>query len=171
MSISPSPELGVSDQPSLAERFVLDEVVRDHVDALYRLAYAVVGSKALAEDVAQDAIVRTWRTFPAFKGESKLRTYVFQMAYQAAVAIESGRTELEQVDLVVDSSLAPEAKNELDRALGNLDTLSRVVVVLCEIEGFSCEEAALVLSVPTPTVEARLLRSRRALALALNLLD
>lgn len=164
MTATPTTELGVSDQPSLAERFVLDEVVRDHVDALYRLAYAVVGNKTLAEDVAQDAIVRTWRTFPAFNGESKLRTQVFHMAYRTAVAVKSGRTELE---LVVDTKSASDATNELDRVLGTLDSLSRVVVVLCEIEGFSCDEAARVLDVPVWAVEARLSRSRRALFAAL----
>ncbi|MFT7474600.1 MAG: RNA polymerase sigma-70 factor (ECF subfamily) [Verrucomicrobiales bacterium] len=157
---------------------LLDELVREHLDAVYRVAYSVVRDSALAEDVAQDAILKAWRALPAFRGDSSMRSWVLRITHNTAIStLRKRREELR------DPSMLPEKENRLsterqvvDRlsasafedALNDLDELSRSIVVLREIEGLSYDEIAQMLDVPLPTVKTRLLRSRRVLAAALQ---
>ena len=60
------------------------------------------------------------------------------------------------------------AVGELRDALGELDELSRAIVVLREVEGLSYDDTAATLGVPIPTVKTRLLRARRQLAASLE---
>jgi RNA polymerase sigma-70 factor (ECF subfamily) len=53
--------------------------------------------------------------------------------------------------------------SDLDRALGRLSTAKRSVVVLSEIEGFTCEEIAVMLRIPIGTVWTRLHHARKEL--------
>ncbi len=46
----------------------LHELVVEHGDAVYRLALSVVRDRALAEDVAQDTMIKAWLALPSFRG-------------------------------------------------------------------------------------------------------
>jgi DNA-directed RNA polymerase specialized sigma24 family protein len=46
--------------PDLTPEEQLETLVRDHLDAVYRVAFSVVRDSALAEDVSQDAILKAW---------------------------------------------------------------------------------------------------------------
>ncbi len=156
----------------------LEALVRDHLDAVYRVAYSVVRDSALAEDVAQDAILKAWKALPTFRGDSSLRSWMLRITHNTAIStMRRRREELREPDLLpereqgittekrVVDSLSLDAFEE---ALSHLDELSRAIVVLREIEGMSYDEIAETLDVPLPTVKTRLLRARRTLATALE---
>jgi RNA polymerase sigma-70 factor (ECF subfamily) len=56
--------------------------------------------------------------------------------------------------------LRGETAEVIQQALGNLATDQRVVVVLCDVQGLSYEEAAAALEVPVGTIKSRLSRAR-----------
>ncbi len=171
MSAVPLPEGSTPEE-------LLDELVREHLDSVYRVAYSVVRDAALAEDVSQDAILKAWRALPTFRGESSLRSWVLRITHNTAIStLRKRREELRDPDLLPEevSTSSTEAQVEgrmsvdaFEDALGQLDELSRSIVVLREIEGFSYDEISRMLEVPLPTVKTRLLRSRRVLATALE---
>ncbi len=158
----------------------LHDLVVDHGDAVFRLAYSILRDRALAEDVAQDTMLKAWLALPSFRGDSSLRGWIMRIAHNTAIStLRSRRT------LVTDPADLPEATESLHRlpdarvqdaavmeqfeaALDLLDELSRSVVVLREIEGLSYDEISRLLDVPLPTVKTRLLRARRKLAAALR---
>lgn len=156
----------------------LESLVRDHLDAVYRVAFSVVRDAALAEDVSQDAILKAWHALPTFRGDSTLRSWLLRITHNTAISTLRRRRED-----VRDPALLPErtARSSTERdvvdrlsmdafedALDQLDQLSRSIVVLREVEGLSYEEIADILDVGLPTVKTRLLRARRLLALALE---
>lgn len=157
---------------------LLDELVREHLDAVYRVAYSVVRDSALAEDVAQDAILKAWRALPTFRGDSSLRSWVLRITHNTAIStLRKRREELRDPALLPEqesrSSTEAEAVQHLsidafEEALDQLDELSRSIIVLREVEGLSYDEIAELLGVPLPTVKTRLLRGRRVLASALT---
>ena len=157
---------------------LLDELVREHLDAVYRVAFSVVRDSALAEDVAQDAILKAWRALPTFRGESSLRSWVLRITHNTAIStLRKRREELRDPALLPEqesrSSTEAEAVGRLsidafEEALDQLDELSRSIIVLREVEGLSYDEIADMLGVPLPTVKTRLLRGRRVLASALT---
>ncbi|MDW3217393.1 MAG: RNA polymerase sigma factor [Acidimicrobiales bacterium] len=153
---------------------------RRHADAVYRVALSVTRNHELAEDVAQDALLKAWQALPTFRGDAPLKNWLLRIAHNTAISALRRRRDvhLDPMDLPeapVPDHLTVEARVE-DRvsagafqdALGELDELSRSVVVLREVEGLSYEEISQVLEVPLPTVKTRLLRARRVLAAALE---
>lgn len=164
--------------PERTPEELLDELVRDHLDSVYRVAYSVVRDAALAEDVSQDAILKAWRALPTFRGESSLRSWVLRITHNTAIStLRKRREEIRDPDMLPEQeSLSTTEQQAVGRlsidafedALNQLDELSRSIVVLREIEGMSYDEIASMLDVPLPTVKTRLLRSRRVLAVALE---
>lgn len=153
----------------------LHRLVTEHSDAIFRLALSVVRDRALAEDIAQETLVKAWLALPNFRGESSLRGWVLRIAHNTAVSTLRRRRavvvdphelpeEAESSDRSVESRVMQgAAMDEFVEALDLLDDLSRSVVVLREIDGLSYEEIAEILEIPMPTVKTRLLRARRRL--------
>ena len=158
----------------------LHKLVVEHGDAIYRLALSVVRDSALAEDIAQETLVKAWLALPSFRADSSLRSWVLRIAHNTAISTLRTRRAV-----VIDPHDLPERHTTPDRsvearvqsdvvmdefveALDTLDELSRSIVVLRELEGLSYEEIAEILNVPMPTVKTRLLRARRRLGAALR---
>lgn len=151
----------------------LRELVDAHARPAFRLALGIVRDPALAEDVVQEAMVKVWRSLHTFRGESSIRSWIMGITHNTAVSM------LRKVkDVATDPHDLPEqtapigparqaagrlAIDALDDALGDLDPLSRSVVVLREIEGMAYEAIADTLDVPVTTVKTRLFRARRRL--------
>ncbi len=158
----------------------LHALVDDHGDAIFRLALSVVRDRALAEDIAQETLVKAWLALPSFRGESSLRGWVLRIAHNTAVstlrrrrAILTDPHDLPEEPVRAERSvesrvLTGAAMDDFVEALDTLDDLSRSIVVLRELDGMSYEEIAEVLEIPMPTVKTRLLRARRRLGNALR---
>ncbi len=158
----------------------LHRLVVDHGDAVYRLALSIVRDNALAEDIAQDTMVKAWLALPSLRSDTSLRSWVLRIAHNTAISTLRSRRAVvvdphempDQVNVpersVENRVQSGEVVNEFIAALDTLDDLSRSIVVLRELEGLSYDEIADVLEVPLPTVKTRLLRSRRKLGSALR---
>lgn len=158
----------------------LHNLVVEHGDAIYRLALSVVRDRALAEDIAQETLVKAWLALPTFRGDASMRSWVLRIAHNTAISTVRRRRavlidpnefpeEPTQPHRSVESRVQSEVvMDEFVEALDLLDDLSRSIVVLRELEGMSYEEIADVLDVPMPTVKTRLLRARRKLGSALR---
>ncbi len=157
---------------------LLDELVREHLDAVYRVAFSVVRDSALAEDVAQDAILKAWRALPTFRGDSSLRSWVLRITHNTAIStLRKRREELWDPAMLPEQESRTSTEDEavqhmsidaFEEALDQLDELSRSIIVLREVEGLPYDEIAELVGVPLPTVKTRLLRGRRVLASALS---
>ena len=158
----------------------LHRLVVDHGDAVYRLALSIVRDNALAEDIAQDTMVKAWLALPTLRSDTSLRSWVLRIAHNTAIStLRSRRAVVIDPHEMPDQVSVPERSvenrvqsgavvSEFIEALDTLDDLSRSIVVLRELEGLSYDEIADVLDVPLPTVKTRLLRSRRKLGSALR---
>jgi RNA polymerase sigma-70 factor (ECF subfamily) len=143
-------------------------IYRQHRGPVYRFALRVSGSAATAEDVAQEtflALLRPGQGFDSRKGA--LRSYLYGIA-RNQVGKRLGR----EVPVADRGERATPARGEdvaaVRQALAALPLPFREVVVLCELEGLSYEEAALVCDVPVGTIRSRLHRARAQLLEALG---
>jgi RNA polymerase sigma-70 factor (ECF subfamily) len=79
-------------QRDLAGRF--EQLAMPHRNAAFNLAYWMLRNREEAEDVVQDAYLRAFRAFPAFKGEAIkpwLLVIVRNTAYSALMARKARR--------------------------------------------------------------------------------
>ena len=169
-----------AESPQVSDPEELHKLVVEHGDAVYRLALSIVRDNALAEDIAQETLVKAWLALPSLRSDTSLRSWVLRIAHNTAISTLRTRRAVvvdphdmpEQVAIrepsVENRVQSGEVVNEFVAALETLDDLSRSIVVLRELEGLSYEEIAEVLDVPLPTVKTRLLRSRRKLGSALR---
>jgi RNA polymerase sigma-70 factor (ECF subfamily) len=149
---------------------------------VWRLARRLTDSEEEALDTTQEIFLRVWRGLPGFRGEAKLSTWVFQIAwnYLRAHRRKMGRSlriVSEDVDATQeliasarDSRPDPERRasatellDRVEEALGRLPEHYRVVVWLRDGESLSYQEIADSLDVPIGTVRSRLARARAAL--------
>ncbi len=167
-------------QPEGGDPDDLHLLVTEHGDAIFRLALSVVRDRALAEDIAQETLVKAWLALPSFRGESSMRGWVLRIAHNTSIstlrrrrAILTDPHDLPEEPVRADRSvesrvLSGAAMDDFVEALDTLDELSRSIVVLREVEGMPYEEIAEILEIPMPTVKTRLLRARRRLGNALR---
>ncbi|NNF56360.1 MAG: RNA polymerase sigma factor [Acidimicrobiales bacterium] len=158
----------------------LSRLVTEHGEAIYRVALSVVRDAALAEDVAQDTLVKAWLALPNFRGDSSVKSWVLRIAHNTAISTlrlrrsvltdpfsmpEQPQPAGTSVERRVENSAA---MGDFVAELGKLDDLSRSVVVLREVEGLPYDEIAQILDIPLSTVKTRLMRARRRLGTALE---
>ncbi|MDH3294055.1 MAG: sigma-70 family RNA polymerase sigma factor [Acidimicrobiia bacterium] len=134
------------------------------------LAYSMLGSTELMDDVLQDAYLSAYRAYGGFRGESSFATWLGSIVYRKC--LDHGRslarrriTPVENLDHWADQRSPEEAVDahlEVMAALGQLSADHRAVLVLVDLEGLSLSEAAEVLAVPPGTAASRLSRARLA---------
>lgn len=158
----------------------LHRLVVEHGDAVYRLALSIVRDNALAEDIAQEALVKAWLALPTLRSRASLRSWILRIAHNTSISmLRTRRAVVTDPHEIPEPPPTPEGlvenrvqsgvvMSDFVAALDDLDDLSRSIVVLRELEGLSYDEIAEVLDVPLPTVKTRLLRARRRLSAKLR---
>ena len=144
---------------------------------IYGHAVRMLGDRAEAEDVTQDAMMRLWKIAPDWRmGEAKVSTWLYRVT--ANLCTDRLRRKrgvgLDEVDEPLDPS--PSVTNQLqtrermDALQAGLQTLparQRQAVILRHIEGLANPEIAEILEISTEAVESLTARGKRALAQAL----
>lgn len=169
-------EAGKSLEPQERQRF--EQLVLPHLDAAFNLARWLLRSRADAEDVAQEAMLRSFRFFGSFHG-GDARAWLLQIVRNTCYTwLQKNRSteELGEFDdeLYVPAAPTPETlaiagndRERLRQALENLPARYREMIVLRELEGCSYKEIAAIASMPIGSVMSALSRARRQLQVAL----
>ena len=149
------------------------DLVGRHQVGLVRYLSHMVSNVPDAEDVAQEAFLRAHRALKDFRGQSAFKTWLYQIATNAArTHLDKRRTRREDRtqdvdDMEIGSGEQVErrivAHDQLRRALAELPDDWREAVVLRDIEGLDYREIAEALNIPIGTVESRIFRGRQRL--------
>ena len=140
-------------------------------------AYRVLGDRAEAEDIAQEAMLRLWRFAPEWRpGEAQVTTWLYRVATNLATdrlrqrqrrradPIDGAPEPADDRPGAVQGMIEADRMAALDAALAQLPERQRQAVVLRHIEGLSNPEIAEILSVGGEAVESLTARGKRALA-------
>lgn len=161
-----------SDAPAAEHDFA--NAFRQHYPFVVRLAASLIGDVESAKDVAQEVFVAVFRGLPKFRGESSLKTWIYQITLRTAGRHSVQRKKRPVTGLDFDALHGGESADsaatlaELVAALAALPLEARTVLALVAIEGLSHEAAAEVLGVPVGTVWSRLHSARRKLMAAMG---
>jgi RNA polymerase sigma factor (sigma-70 family) len=157
-----------------------EQIVRDHSARVYRLAYRLTGNSHDAEDLTQDVFVRVFRSLHTFQPGTfegwlhRITTNLFLDAARRKQKIRFDGLAEGSAERLPSSWPSPSdalADADLDHdvaaALAALTPEFRAAVVLCDIEGLTYEEIAVVLDTKIGTVRSRIHRGRAQLRAAL----
>ncbi len=165
-------------QPSVTEQPVeecLRHILTELLPELRAFARFLSGSRVEADDLVQEAVVRTLQALPRLDAETDLRAWCMAVLRntfheQLRRRKREARRLAEAVEPPVSQAAqeVPGQMRDLGRALAALPPLLREALVLVGPQGLSHEAAAQVCGVPVGTMKARVSRARRQLAGALE---
>ncbi|MGO1948224.1 MAG: RNA polymerase sigma factor SigE [Mycobacteriaceae bacterium] len=168
-SVTGAYDRGEGDMPSWAD------LVGEHADSVYRLAYRLSGDPQDAEDLTQDTFMRAFRSLKTYRPGTfsgwlhRITTNLFldMVRHRATIRMEALPENYDRVEGTREGPERAFEMNNIDPALGRaLDDLApefRVAVVLCDGLDLSYEEIADTLGLKMGTVRSRIHRARSQL--------
>ena len=154
-----------------------------HIHSIYNFAYRITFDEDDAKDLVQETYFKSFRFIDSFEKGTNAKAWLFRILKNSfinefrkknkePVKIDYQEVEAfynsDEVNHMITSNLQVEAiremiGDEVSIALNSLEVDFRTVIILCDIEGFSYEEMALILDVPIGTIRSRLHRARNLL--------
>lgn len=156
------------------------QLIDRHASAIVNLAYRMVGNRAEAEDLAQEAFLTAFKALSTFRADSKFSTWLYRIAANKCKDwLRVQRPGMGQQDIDIDETLdihaaeeqTPErllsqqqVAHELEHAIQRLPPLYREAFVLKHVEGLSYEEMEVILGVNGDTLKMRVYKGRLQLS-------
>jgi RNA polymerase sigma-70 factor, ECF subfamily len=145
------------------------ELVGMHMRRVYDLAYGFVNDHDDAEDIAQDVFVKVFHSLSTFRYDSGFSTWLYRITANTSFDRLKQRKRLLARFVPLDGSEAHgavttggtelvDASVRIERALHELPTLQRAVVMLRHMEGFSTKQVSDILKCSEGTVKTHLHR-------------
>ena len=166
-----------------------EELIEGYQKRIYNLAYRILGNYEDAGDMAQEALIRIFRSIANFKEQSYFSTWVYRITTNVCLDEIKKRKNKKVISLdeeirmedgemkrqIMSDDLQPDAAAELEElrtfvsdAINSLPEDQRLVITLRDIQGLSYEEISSVLDCPSGTVKSRINRARQALKKVLS---
>jgi RNA polymerase sigma-70 factor (ECF subfamily) len=158
------------------DRVAFGRLIERHYDMIYRIAYRTLGSKADAEDIAQDVCITLANKLGNFAGRSRFTTWLTSIVInQCRDFLRRRKSSAALVEKYVVQRTIEEAGEEageddaegrsrwLNEELGKLEPALRETVVLVVAEELSHAEAAEILGCAESTVSWRMHMVKKAL--------
>ena len=156
------------------DRLAAQELTSRLAPRVLAQAYRVLGDRAEAEDVSQEAMLRLWRQAADWRqGEAKVSTWLYQVAGNLCTdrlrkrrpqAPEDAAAELADTALGAEARMQQGARaRALHGALQELPDRQRQAVVLRHLEELPNPEIAHIMGVGVEAVESLISRGKRQL--------
>ena len=147
-----------------------ESLVEIHQEAVFRLAYLLLGDPDDAKDIAQEAFLRAWRHLRRFDTTRPLRPWLLSIAANLArnrrrsagrylTALMRSFREEPVMERIEDRSARDLQARELWKAVQRLNVLDQQIVYLRYFLELPVAETAEILHVPEGTVKSRLSRA------------
>jgi len=161
-----------------------ERLISSYQKKVYNIAYRYIGNREEAEDLAQEAFLKVFRSIQSFRGEAAFSTWLYHIvsnvcrdalrkssrrmedSLDCAVTTEKGELQRE----VPDWSMSPEPIYEnqelgefIQALINQLSPEYKTVIIMREIQEMSYEEIAAELNCSLGTVKSRLSRARKVL--------
>ncbi len=176
-------ELRLIRRVQAGETEAFEDLVRAHEKTVYNLALRMTGDAQDAEDMAQEAFLKAYRSLGDFRGESKFSVWLYRIVSNVCLDFLRRRSRRPSVSLtaedeegeeqqwdVPDERLSPErlleqklTREAVQAGLRELPEEQRAILLLREIKGLSYEEIGEILSLEPGTVKSRIFRARKRL--------
>src|SRR5262245_51033063 len=170
----------VVERVQAGETALFEVIMRRYNQRLFRVTRSILGNDSEAEDVTQDAYVRSYMHLDQFAGRAKFSTWLTTIAVNEALAILRDNRRFVGIDTETEStedhvsleSKTPSPEQEvltrtmrivMEAAVDSLPDIYRSVFMLRDVDGMSTAETAECLELSEESVKVRLHRARSLL--------
>ena len=173
--MSSAPERGLALRAAQGDQIAFAEIVQAHQQAVFNVAYRVLGNVRDAEDAAQEAFLRAYRFLDSFDVERPLGPWLKRITLNVCLNRLGARKNVASLDDDLppppDPNPGPEAQTSarqqaqrIRREILRLPPRYRAVIELRHFQEMRYEEIARTLDRPLSDVKSDLFRARRILA-------
>lgn len=149
----------------------MEILFRRHENALRGFIYRFAKNRFDADDIFQETVCKAFMHVKSFKGNSTFRTWLFGIAYnefrqfQRKVGIFHRLKDAFTIfrSDIANEPLDPNVSIDFERVLEHLTEQEKTLVLLCDVEGFSHAEVAMITTMPLGTVKTIMRRVRQKL--------
>ena len=136
-----------------------------YMDTVFRLAFSYMKSRADADDITQNVLLKLYRYDKDFQSESHLKNWLIRVTInECKQAFRSPWRRTEDIQDYANSlAMSEPEQRELFEAVMSLPSNYRVVLYLYYYEDHTSDEIARMLDIPAATVRTRLARGREKL--------
>ncbi|MEZ5751337.1 MAG: RNA polymerase sigma factor [Paracoccaceae bacterium] len=155
------------------DKQALAALYRAHERAVYKFIVSRLNDPHEASDILHEVFMDIWRVAASFEGRSKVRTWIFGIAYRKVIDLHRKKGRVTVTDEVPETGEMADAadaeyaaKQEAGHLRACMETLSddhRSAVSLAFFEDMSVAEIASVSGVPEGTVKSRIHHAKKLL--------
>jgi len=150
------------------DRDAIAELYRIYHPRLFKFIFRLTSSYTAAEELVNDVMLLVWRKASSFRGESKVSTWIFGIAYRQTMRRVTRKKlrlapAIDMNDHGIDEDSALETENWVRKGLLELSSAQQLTVILVFYLGLSYEEIADITQCPVNTVKTRMYHARRKL--------
>lgn len=148
-------------------------IAQRYMDTVFRVAFSYMKSRADADDITQNVLLKLYRYEGDFESESHLKHWLIRVTInECKSAFRSLWRKTENIEDYVNSLEMPSQEHsDLLEAVMSLPKKYRVAIYLFYYEGYSTREIAELLAMPEATVRTHLARGREKLKTILTEAD
>lgn len=160
-----------------------EALISDNTRFVYNIALKMLKNKEDAEDISQEALIKVYRNIDSFNMESSFKTWMYRIVVNTCLDhLRKNKVTVLSIDKPIitehnefqveieDKSFSPEELFEkkedwklINHALDQLDDSFKAAIILRDINDFSYEEIADILTCNLGTVKSRISRGRQKL--------
>lgn len=192
MEVEPSENILV-EKAKAGERAAFDELYQKYKRPILNYIYRFIGNFAQAEELTQETFVRAYINIHRFEPRAKFSSWLYRIAANLSknffrhaqyekrlLPFKKGSYSGDEegpglIENIKDKTRGPdklaqaaEIKSMVGKAIERLPDHLKEVLILCDIKGFSYEEAAEIMACKPMTVGSRLYRAREKLSRLLS---
>jgi RNA polymerase sigma factor, sigma-70 family len=150
------------------KRFV--NLINEHQGLIHKVCIMYENDPEVRNDLFQEIVLQLWRSFPSFRGEAKITTWMYRIALNTAISgFRKGTRKIQTEDLkeahfniseIGDN--AEENLQRLQRAIRQLNEIDRAMIMMA-LEEVPYEEIAETIGISQNNVRVRMNRIREKL--------
>jgi RNA polymerase sigma-70 factor, ECF subfamily len=156
-------------------------LVERYMKFAYNIAYGFVGDHDDAEDIAQDSFVRVYEAIASFRGEASFNTWLYRIVTNLSLnRVRQKKINLPNLSIIENTAAhnadsfnahrTEETKMIIEKALHELPTLQRAVVILRHINELSTKQVGEILRCSEGTVKTHLFRGLKKMRVKVDFL-
>lgn len=144
--------------------------INENRNIIYKICFLYSNKFQTHDDLFQEVVINLWNTWPKFRGECKVQTWVYRIALNTCVSFlrkSKSRPDsmplTRNIEVIADESDVAKI-NELYKLIGNLGKIEKAIVLLY-IEEKSHDEIAGIIGISRANVAVKLFRIKEKLKL------
>ena len=145
-----------------------EKIIHENKSTIYSVCYMFSEDADEVDDLFQEVLINLWKGFGSFKGESKVKNWIWRVSFNTCFSQNRKKKNINKVPLTMETNLFDETDEDnqqiqmLYRRIHRLKPFDRAIVLLW-LEGMHYEEIAAIVGISVKNVSVRLYRIKEEL--------